>query len=250
MLRHKRGRIEWLEFEIFQEFSEIQHAIFLRHGEDFDFSVGHVGGGSESDHEKSRFNRNRIIEILGCSSLEAGFQVHGDILKEAPLENKKEACDALFTHENEMGLMIKHADCQAAIFYDPVQKVIANAHAGWKGNVKNIYKRLIEELGSRYGSKPENLIVGMAPSLGPCCSEFIHYKTELPEHFWTYQVKELHFNLWEIARMQLLEAGVLPEHLQIAGICTKCNAADFFSYRREKAGCGNHATVIFKKNFF
>lgn len=244
MLRQKRESIEWLEFEIFQGFPQIAHGIFLRNG---DLSVGRVGLRSEEEAVQSKLNRSRIKELLQCSTLEAGFQVHGVDVREAPLERDDVRCDALFTQKEDVGLLIKHADCQAAVIYDPMENVIANVHAGWRGNVQNIYASLVDNLKRRFGSKPENLIVGISPSLGPCCSEFIHYEKELPPHFWDYQVKPLHFDLWEIARTQWLDAGILPHHLEIACMCTKCNEKDFFSYRREKTGCGNHATIILKR---
>lgn len=242
MLRNKSGSVEWLEFEIFQEFPQISHAIFLRQ-----LSVGNVGGGSEEDRFSSRTSRARIQEIMQCSSLASSYQVHGADVREVPMESDDEKCDGLFTAKEDIGLLIKHADCQAAIIYDPMENVVANVHCGWRGNVKNIYSEVVAQLKSRFGSKPENLIVGISPSLGPCCGEFINYETELPRQFWEYQVKPLYFDLWEIASKQWTDAGVLPHHIQIACMCTRCNGADFFSYRREKARCGNHATIILKK---
>src|SRR5512146_2567829 len=121
MLRNKRGSIEWLEFEIFKQFPKVRHAIFLRHGEEFDFSFCNVGGGSESDKKNNQINLSRLKEIMQCSVIEEGFQVHGDVVKEAPLSVSLDKCDGLFTDLAGTGLMVKHADCQAAIFYDPVQ---------------------------------------------------------------------------------------------------------------------------------
>lgn len=221
MLKHKRGSIEWLEFEIFQEFSQIAHAIFL-----------HTGEG--------------VQEVMPCSSVVSVDQIHSAEVREVPLISQDEKCDGLITAQEDVGLLIKHADCQAAIVYDPVRNVIANVHAGWRGNVQNIYKEVARRLQSSFGSKPENLIVGISPSLGPCCAQFINFATELPAAFLEFQVRPLYFDLWEIARSQWKAAGVLSHHIQMAGICTCCSPDNYFSYRRTK-GTSRHATVVVKK---
>jgi hypothetical protein len=147
------------------------------------------------------------------------------------------------TNERDVGLFIKHADCQAVIFYDPIEKALGCIHAGWRGNVKNIYGQAVGKMRHIYGSKPENLLVGISPSLGPCCGEFIHYEKEIPREFWIFQVRPFYFDLWEMARFQLLKAGILPHHIEIAPLCTSCNTADFYSYRKEKT-TGNNATIV------
>jgi YfiH family protein len=248
MLRNKRESIEWLEFEIFQEFPQIGHAIFLRHGgvSAAPYLGLNVGGGTGDNPQHIQQNRTLLLKLMGCKAFAGSYQVHGADVRQAPLENPDEKCDGLYTAKEGLGLFIKHADCQAAIVYDPVQNVIANIHAGWRGNVLNIYQSAALELKNCFGSKPENLIVGISPSLGPCCAQFVNYKIELPEHFLEFQVKPLYFDLWEVARRQWMNAGVLPHHLQIAKICTCCNKEDYFSYRRDKP-TGRHATVILKR---
>jgi polyphenol oxidase len=251
MLRKKKRNLEWLEFELFQQFPRVAHGIFLRHG---GVSTGtyhslNMGGSTGDDERHIRINRNRARKILQCGSFASVHQVHGSHVIEASLTSGDQQADGLFTKKSDVGLMIKHADCQAAIFYDPTHDVIANVHAGWRGNVQNIYLETVEQLKHRYGCRPQNLFVGISPSLGPCCAQFINYQTELPRPFWDYQVRPLYFDLWEIARRQLLDAGILPTHLQIASICTRCNPDDYFSYRREKVR-GSHATVIALRAFF
>lgn len=147
------------------------------------------------------------------------------------------------TDEKNVGLMIKHADCQAAIFYDPLHHAVANVHCGWRGNVKNIYREIVEAMGQRYGSRPQDLLVGISPSLGPQASEFRNYIKELPKSFWEFQIKPLYFDLWEISKQQLMGCGILSHHIEIAKICTFSTPEDCFSYRREKRS-GRHATIV------
>lgn len=151
--------------------------------------------------------------------------------------------DGLITNKKTIALSIQHADCQAAIFYDPVTLAIACVHSGWKGNCQNIYKQTISEMKEHFGSKANDLIVCISPSLGPNKAEFIHYKNELPESFWRFGNNQNYFNLWEIARWQLENEGVQSRNIEVAGICTHSEPEHFYSYRRDKL-CGRNLTVV------
>jgi len=244
MLRLKKESIEWLEFPHLHDEPHIRHSVFLRHGgvSPEPFASLNAGAKEGDASENIRANREKMREVLGAKAFFSGHQqVHGDVIAEAPAEGPIE-CDGMVTAKPGLGLMINHADCQAALMYDPIRKVVANVHAGWRGQVQNIYAKAVYKL-KEMGCRPENLLVGISPSLGPCCAEFQNYERELPRAFWDFQARPLHFDLWEIGRQQLLAAGILPAHLQVACICTKCNEADFFSYRREKM-TGRNGTAI------
>jgi copper oxidase (laccase) domain-containing protein len=83
----------------------------------------------------------------------------------------------------------------------------------------------------QYGSNPADLLAAISPSLGPCCAEFINYKKELPEVFYTFMLSGDHFDFWQISRYQLCCAGLVESHIRTVGICTCCSP-DYFSYRR------------------
>jgi YfiH family protein len=141
--------------------------------------------------------------------------------------------------------MITHADCQATIIYDPVVHVVANVHSGWRGSVQNIYQKTVDYLKQQHGCKAENLLACIGPSLGPNSSEFINFKTELPETFLDFQVKPFYFDFWAISRWQLKCAGLLDHHIECAQIDTKQDSR-FFSHRRDKKTGRNAAMVILK----
>ncbi len=86
---------------------------------------------------------------------------------------------------------------------------------------------------AHYGSLPITLQATVSPSLGPCCSEFIHHARELPRSFLAFQTKENYFDFWQISKMQLIQAGLEENNIDIAGQCTSCSA-DYFSYRRSR----------------
>lgn len=85
--------------------------------------------------------------------------------------------------------------------------------------------------------------MGIGPSLGPNRAEFINHKVELPSTFLPFQFKENYFDFWEISKMQLSDAGICKEHIEIAGICTYSEEDDFFSHRRDKKR-GRNGTVV------
>jgi YfiH family protein len=198
--------------------------------------------------ENVRVNCEKIRSALGLSSLVFAKQSHGDKSEViASSDQKIGQCDALLTSLADAGLMITHADCQAALFYDPIQKWIAAVHAGWRGAVLQIYTKTIQRMKELWGCQPENLLVCISPSLGPDDAEFIHFRKELPEKFWDYQVRPAYFDFWAIAQDELQVAGVLPHHIEIARISTYAHPEDYFSYRQQKRS-GRLATVIGLKN--
>lgn len=243
MQRKKKGEVEWLEFDLLAEIPELVHGVFLRGGgvSGAPFHSLNAGGGSGDNPLNVDENRKIIQDTLGLPSLISGHQKHG--VNIACPQDDLSDCDGLLTEQPGIGLIIKHADCQAAIFYDPIHRAVANVHCGWRGNVQNIYAAAVKAMQAKMGSRPEDLLVCISPSLGPDVSEFKNYKTELPESFWPFQIKPTYFNLWEISRHQLLECGILPHHIEIASLCTYAHKQDFFSYRRDKV-TGRNATIV------
>lgn len=247
MIRRKKDGIEWLELEIFQPFPEVVHAFFLRHGGCSEAPYGSLNFstlvGDKIEHAQE--NRRRALKALGINKLATCCFVHGKEVhpvQHATSHLLKEG-DGLITDDQGLGLLSTFADCQPALFFDPVKKVIANIHSGWRGNVSGIYKEAVLKFIECFNSDPKDILVGVGPSLGPARAEFIHYKKELPESFWKYKRGECHFDLWKITRSQLEDAGILPHHIEMAGLCTYDNPNDFFSHRRDKV-TGRNAAVI------
>ena len=236
-----------------RSFADIVHGTLSRHGgqSQAPFAGNNISFSVGEDAEIVSRNRMLIKKTLGFDYLVSARQVHGDkvvCVKSSVHEDCIiDGCDALVTDRERVGLLIGHADCQAVLLYDSVRRVIAAIHSGWRGSVANIAARTIQVMQDEYGCLPADLEVGVSPSLGPCCSEFIHYRDELPRSFWKYLVKENHFDFWQITSQQLLKCGVRHNAINIAGICTSCSV-DYYSYRRAcrvKAGItGRNGTVI------
>jgi polyphenol oxidase len=193
-------------------------------------------------------NVRRMQQALGLTALASAAQVHGGNAAVVTAADQGRladipAVDVLITTVPGLGLLIKQADCQAVMLYDPVQRVVANVHCGWRGNVQNILGETVSRVGNRFGSIPADLYAAVGPSLGPCCAEFRNFPRELPEPLWTYQVRPTYFDLWQLSRDQLVAAGLNPDRIDVAGRCTLCEARDFFSYRRDRV-TGRQGAVI------
>lgn len=255
MIQMKRvcwNQLEWLEFELLQEFPKVKHALFLKHGGCSQGPYASLNTGLHVGDKKEDVSENlrRIEEQLKSKcptwkNYTCSLATHGKSIATINLKTPREISgyDGLITSSTNMTLMMKFADCQIALLYDPIHHAAANIHSGWRGSVANIFKEGIVAMQSIFGSNPADLIACISPSLGPNEAEFIHYQTELPEEFWPYQIRPNYFDFWSITENQLQQAGILPHHIEIARISTHANPHDFFSHRRDKL-TGRHAACI------
>lgn len=240
MIAHLKNDILFFRFPLLNGFSGLAHGVFTRHGGQSPppFNSLNVGlnGGDDADAVES--NRSAIADCLGVSRpLIFCDQVHGAVvvsLKKAADSKvpSKITGDALITDIPGMPIGIQLADCQAILLYDPVRSVVANVHSGWRGSIQNIAGTTIDRMQSDFLCRPADIRAAVSPSLGPCCSEFKNYQTEIPEKLWSYRDSRNYINFWDITRDQLTAAGILPENIEFSGVCTKCNTHLFYSYRK------------------
>jgi len=195
-------------------------------------------------------NRHKIKKMLGVKYLASSEQVHSDkvfAFNSLTDDVEVEGYDALITRTPGIGLLIQQADCQAILLHDPVRMAIGAIHCGWRGNVLNIIKTTVDQLQKEYQTDPASLRAVISPSLGPCCAEFIHFRSKLPAHFKQFQTTPEYFDFRAISRFQLIKAGVPGANIDVINICTACNK-NFFSYRRAmKKGSqvtGRHGSII------
>ncbi len=253
LIRRENENLVLYQFPMLQSVPGLVHGVFTRRdgesagdrrGLNLSYSVG-------DQPKKVADNRIRVRETLSLRSIFSLRQVHGTQAvvisngRGPDLTNtpETESGDILLTDRPGVGLLIKQADCQAVMLSDPRHKALANMHCGWRGNVRGVIPEGIKQMRAFYGTDPADLLAAVGPSLGPCCAEFIHYRKELPEEAWQYQVRPFYFDLWQWSRDQLLAAGVKNENIAIAGICTSCHTDEFYSYRKEKV-TGRFGSVI------
>lgn len=192
-------------------------------------------------------NLEKIKDVLRAERLMFMTQEHGEnivILRKdtSPSHRGIPSADAMITNMPHLALMVKQADCQGVIIFDPGKKVLAIVHCGWRGHVRNILQGVVTRMKKDFACRPSDLFAAVGPSLGPCCAEFTTYKDIFPGHFETFLVQENHFDLWAVSRRQLQKAGLKRKNIEIAGICNRCRTDLFYSYRGE-GKTGRFATV-------
>lgn len=249
----KGSEVPYYRFPFLARQDRIFHGVFTRHGgvsrrpyDSFNmaFNVG--------DHPKDVENNLDILrEVVGAEKLIFMNQLHGrDILvlqrEKGPEIRSGVHADAMITDIPYLGLMVKQADCQAVILFDPVKKVISNVHCGWRGNVLNILGAVVQRMRTVFNCRGSDLIACISPSLGPCCAEFVTYEDIFDQDLRRHMIRPTYFDLWEMSRVQLAEAGLEEDNIRVAGICSKCNTDLFFSYRAEGT-TGRSATVVMLK---
>lgn len=154
--------------------------------------------------------------------------------------------DGLITNERGMALIIFTADCVPLLFFDPVQKVVAASHAGWRGTAKNIGGKTIRKMAERFGCEPKNIIAAIGPSIGKCCFEVDRDTAEQfgEEYRIPKENGKFHVDLWAVNRDQMTNQGVMPENIYISEECTICNSDKYYSYRTHREHTGRQVAVI------
>ncbi len=193
-------------------------------------------------------------------------QVHGDKImvvgggdrgKGAFRESDILRVDGLMTQEPQVALVTFYADCVPLFFLDPVHRVIALSHAGWRGTVACIGSKTLEEMRREFGTRPEECLIGIGPSIGPCCFEVdLPVAQQFAKVFDKYEdiiIKpglepgKYRVDLWMANALQLEEMGVPSHHITVAGMCTGCREDLFFSHRRDKGRTGRMAAMLMLK---
>lgn len=245
MKRCQENGLTYYGFDVLAPFPRLVHGVFTRGG---GVSPPPCQGLNlafvpEDPPANVRANLDLVARTLNLDRLAFVGQVHGnqalvlgpeDPYRPRQPEEVRTGFDALITAEPGLGLLVKVADCQGVVLFDPVREVVAVVHCGWRGSAADILGRTVARLEEEFGVRPADLRAGISPSLGPCCAEFSDFRTQLPPALWDYRVGESRFDFWTLSRDQLVSAGLEPAHVEIAGVCTFCTDEDFFSYRRDK----------------
>ncbi len=160
--------------------------------------------------------------------------------------------DGLITNSRKVALVTQYADCTPLLFCDPVKRVVASSHSGWQGTLKRIGAVTVEKMVKEYGSKPENIIAAIGPSIGKCCYEvddrvFYEFKNASFNTDGIFTKKEngkYMLDLKETNRIILTESGIKPSNIDVCDLCTFCNSDYFYSHRKMGVNRGNLAAVI------
>lgn len=204
-------------------------------------------------------NYRRMGKAIGFTPDQLVFsnQVHDTKIKmvtKGDCRKVMTGMDGLMTDEKGICLVTSYADCVPLFFYDPIKRVVAVSHSGWKGTVNRMGKKTVEKMESVYGSKAEDIIAAIGPSICQKCYEIsedvaIQFADTFPKEWYdTFMVDKgngkYQLDLWKVNEYILLDAGILREHLDITDLCTCCNPELLFSHRASKGKRGNLAGFI------
>ena len=162
--------------------------------------------------------------------------------------------DIIVSNDPHSAIAVRVADCVPILLAEENGRAVAAIHAGWRGTAKRAAIEGVAALQTRYGIRPELVVAGIGPSIGPCCYEVGestrrafqqagHHPLVLERWFEPRGHGKFHLDLWRATRDQLEGAGVSPTNIHVAELCTK-HQDGFHSYRVSGPDAGRMAAVI------
>lgn len=242
--------LNYLQFKVFNKLG-IKHAYTLK-SEGFDF--GH--NTAEEQHSYETLCNALNIET---STLVKPFQTHTANVKcmNDMLVDLNDV-DGLITDKKNIALTSKNADCILFLFYDPIKKVIANIHSGWRGTFQKIAEKTVIKMISNYGSEPENIICCICPSIREChfevdddvknlCLDIFGFTGKTDKFIKLGEVKagkqKYLIDTVKINKILLEELGLKKENIVDCNICSVCNK-DFIHSVRVEGKSYKRATAV------
>jgi len=270
LLKKVKNGFVYFEPENLLPFPEVSCGIFTRRGgvstdcyKSLNLGI-HVNDNSHNVIQ----NRYKVLEELGFTpeKLVAMEQIHSDNLEIVTdrdagrgllfWDDALPETDAMITACKGIVLMAVVADCSVAVFYDPLNEVIAIAHCGWRGTVKKLPLKVINNLENNFKSDSSRLIACVFPGIGPDCFEvgpevaerFIENFGFAGEDFFLRKGEKIFLDLQKAIIYQLLSGGVKEENIDVLNLCTSCNTELFYSHRKEAGKTGRNGVFIGMKN--
>lgn len=265
---NQSGNIQYLTFPMISKVEGVKHLFTTRLGGASKgiFSSMNMSYTRGDEKEAVDENYRRIAEILSCSisDIVLSHQTHTTNIRVVTEEDKGKGItkerdyqdiDGLITNVPGVMLATFYADCVPLYLVDPVNKAIGLVHSGWKGTVNKIAAVTIDKMNQTYGTKANDLIVAIGPSI---CQECYEVSEDVIEQFQlafpTERIQNMLFykkdngkyqlNLWEANRQIFMEKGVPEEQISVTDICTCCNPEYLFSHRASHGKRGNLAAFM------
>ena len=243
-------------------------------------NLGFTGDDSREHVEE---NRRRLLASLGATTkskpwpLVALRQVHSDMVHVVRSLNPSLLTgDGLITSLPGVALGILTADCFPVLLVDAKNRAVGAFHAGWRGTVARIAEKGLGLMRREFGTLPKDVRAAIGPGIQQCCyqvgeelrakfeSQFAYgsrlfrevqesdpVREKYPLLFMNQRAPghgdpclQLHLDLREANRRQLLAAGVPEKQITALKDCTSCDTGKFFSHRAEKGRTGRMMAVI------
>ncbi len=264
----KREQVPYLAFPALEKTGLVKHGFSTRLGGaskgvydsmNLSFSRG-------DDREAVMENYRRMAKALDVSpdSMVLSWQTHTDSVRLVTEEDRGKGIlkdrdyrdvDGLITNIPGITLVTFYADCVPLYFLDPVHKAIGLSHSGWRGTVMRMGAKTLEAMREAFGTNAEDVIGCIGPSI---CKECFEVGEEVTEEFQKAFGAETgeglyrpngkpgkyQLDLWKANEIVLEEAGVKPENIHTAGLCTRCNPHIFYSHRAMGNERGNLAAFL------
>lgn len=263
---NKKGDVLYYTFPKIEKAGGVKHGFSTRlggvsEGHCSSMNFGHsVGDDVSSVEENFRIFSNALG--VNAENIVLSQQTHTNNIKVVTSADKGKGLwrerdytdiDGLVTNEKGLVLVTQYADCTPLAFYDPIKKVVATSHAGWRGTVAEIAKETIKVMTETFGSCPKDIICGIGPNIGACCYEVddpvineinkLAY-LDLAACYTKKDNGKYMLNLREVNRQIMVNCGINSENIDIADLCTCCNSDIFHSHRATKGKRGTLALMI------
>lgn len=176
--------------------------------------------------------RHAPLSQDGMASLK---QIHSAVVLDAASAGPAGEGDALVTAHGGLAVSVRTADCYPILLADARTRTVAAVHAGWRGTVARIVAATVAKMGAR----PVDLYAAIGPGVGVCCYEVGEDVARLFGHDAPGNV-----DLAAANRALLIAAGVPESNIELLNTCTRCDAARFHSYRRDRESAGRMISYI------
>ena len=236
---------------IFRQFPEIVCGFSIKIGPNtsapFYFNLSYSVGDKK---EIVNGRRELFFAELGLNENTVSYQkqVHEDNIREVNEHGFCGESDALITTSTNLGLAISSADCPAIFIYDPVNKIAAAVHSGWRGTAKQILRKTIIKLKNEFKSNPSDLIIYLGPSISQINYEVGEDVAEnFDEEFIFKNEGRYYLDIKAANKKMMLDEGVKKTNIQISKLCSYEYESVLHSYRRDGQKSGRALGVIAMK---
>lgn len=173
-------------------------------------------------------------------------QIHSDIVYVIGKDGSQSGeGDALVTAVPGLRVGVRTADCVPLLIVDPSRRAVAAVHAGWRGTVSKVARKSVETMKRAFGSDPADLHAAIGPCIAKCCFEVgKEVASEFRDWFDDWNMRT-HIDLVSVNARQLRDAGIPEDQIDVAGLCTVCDASGaFHSFRRDKDRSGRMVAAL------
>ena len=248
------GAVPYLSFPMFRDTGLVTDGFSTRLGgvSEGCFSSLNLSFDRGDDRAAVAENFRRMGEALGvrCEDMVLSQQTHTTNIRIVTDEDRGKGItrerdytdiDGLITNVPGICLVTTYADCVPLYFLDPVKKVIALSHSGWRGTVGKIGKKTVELMHDNFGSDPADILAAVGPSVCQDCYEVsadvidrfkeVFDRSAWDELFYEKPDGKYQLDLWKANEKIFLEAGIRKDHIAVTNVCTHCNSGILYSHR-------------------